>query len=746
VLLLALSIGVLTGTALGLLMAPPLPSHGAFASALVLCVCGLIASWRLQLARWAGIMLFAAVLSGARAQLDRSELEASALPANVEAVRGTIAGVPRTLGRASTFIVEVDDVLSGGEWEARTGRVEARNFGWAPAEGDRVEISGEARPLVDLPGAPRATILRRQRVTQEFEVERMRLLAGSSDQEARFDPVELRSWMEERINIYLEAPQSALLAGLLLGSRSELSPEVRAQFAQTGTSHIVAVSGFNVVIVSGFVGLVALRPLGVRGSALAAILAVIAYTLIVGAPPSAVRAAMMAGIALTARVVGRPADGINALMVAGAGMALWDPVVLQDLGFQLSMLATAGLILLIPQWDRARSWRTGALYFAMTPLAAQIATLPLVLHTFHSLSLVAVGANVLVAPMLPLAMATGGLLILVADLEPLAIAVSWLAWLPATAILESVRMLASVPGAWVATGAFPTLAMLISYVGLLFWILQKSPELRGFERFRRMIGVAAPIALGATVATLLVPMGSTNQLTGELLDSGTLIARSPSGKTLIVGTAASPQVLTASVAEHLPFAKRSIEVVILNDDLPASWRGVRAIAERYAVELLVIPGPALSDEFAAGVGQVVEAIDETRIDLGDETVVRILPHHAVAQNRSRTVPLAIAYGLTGISFPGQGNVVPVAEPDGWVSVIRVGDAVADSSNTAARVRWGRAASQSMNSPGTLDLAPRSDGPIGFSSDGYQLTIQWTGCVDQASACSAVIGGSEPQRE
>src|SRR5688572_22631237 len=138
-LLLALTLGVLTGTALGLWMTPPTPGPGAFALALLLSVCGVIASWRLPLARWLGILL----LAGARAQLDRAHLEAAALPADLEGVRGTITDVPRSVGRANAFIVEVDDVLSRGHWQAETGRVEARTFGWAPAEADRVEINGE---------------------------------------------------------------------------------------------------------------------------------------------------------------------------------------------------------------------------------------------------------------------------------------------------------------------------------------------------------------------------------------------------------------------------------------------------------------------------------------------------------------------------------------------------------------------------------------------------------------------------
>lgn len=722
-------------------MAPPFPGPGAVGAAVALATCGVVAGWQHRPTRWSGIVLLAALLGGLRAQSDRAAIEASTLPADVRAVRGTVAEVPRPVGRASVFVLDVDSISTDGKWENRPSRVEARTFGWVPAEGDRVELTGEPRAPLDMPGAPRATQLRRQRVTQEIQVERMQLLSSPLSSAGRLGPRDLRVWMEQRINAFLDVPQSALISGLLLGSRSDLSPEVRAQFAQTGTSHIVAVSGFNVVLVAGFVTSLSLGLMGVRMSALQAILAVLAYTLVVGAPPSAVRAAVMAGGALAARAVGRPADSLNALLLAGALIVLVDPLVVQDLGFQLSMLATGGLILLIPPVTTGRTWRERVGNHVMPPLAAQVATLPLVLHTFHSLSLVALLANVIVAPLIPIAMAAGGLLILLSGIDAFAVPVAWVAWLSATGILETVRVCAELPGAWLATGDFPVTAMLFAYAALAVWIIQRSPELQGLERVRPWLRVSAALLVGATMLSLMDPLRSSNELSGELLEFGDLmIVTSPSGKTLVVGTNVSPQILTTAIAERLPFWKRSIDVVVLSDDTPAAWRGARAIAGRYPVEILLTPPSEGTPEIPDGVARLVEASENLRLDLGDDTELRILPESTSSVARTRELPFALTYGGTGVKFPtaaaGSGAD---SVSDGWITVTRNSASESElTTSTGALVRWGRPTRRGTNSA-ALELIPRTIGPVLFTSDGQRLTLRWNGCQGADSACSTVTG-------
>src|SRR5438105_379757 len=146
--------------------------------------------------------------------------------------------------------------------------------------------------------------------------------------------------------------------------------------------------GFNVTLVAAALGAFAGRVVGRRAGLPLALVGVALYTLLVGAPPSAVRAAAMVAIALTAEAFGRPRDALAALVLAAAVLAGWDPWLLADLGFQLSVLATAGLILLQPllaaRLSRLPAWAAEGL---AATLAAQAFVLPLQLTTFHSASL-----------------------------------------------------------------------------------------------------------------------------------------------------------------------------------------------------------------------------------------------------------------------------------------------------------------------------------------------------------------------
>jgi len=233
---------------------------------------------------------------------------------------------------------------------------------------------------------------------------------------------------------------------------------------------------------------------------------------------------------------------------------------------------------------------------------------------------------------------------------------------------------------------------------------------------------------------------------GEMLNVGdVMMATSPSGKMLVVGTDISPTVLTAALAERLPFWKRTVDVVVLSEDSPAAWRGLEAIASQYQVEVLITEGGLIS-ELPVGVTRVVEAVDGSRLDLGDETVLKILPHTADNRSRNRLVPFTLAFGLTGVEFPASDSTAISSTPRGWLTVVRDSSSAANARGLATtRIRWDKSADRStMN--GGVDLIPRNDGPISFKSDGQRLTVNWIGCEASNSVCSLVIGDEQPIAE
>ncbi|MCX6813948.1 MAG: ComEC/Rec2 family competence protein [Candidatus Azambacteria bacterium] len=216
----------------------------------------------------------------------------------------------------------------------------------------------------------------------------------------------------DTINKIIFEPQASFLAALLVGAKRTLPPDLVDAFNRTGTSHIVAISGYNISIVSvmllNFLGYLLLpRRLIFWFVGIGLIL----FTLIAGAGASVVRAAIMGGLLILARREGRSYQITNAIIFAGAVMLFFNPYLLRyDAGFQLSFLATLGLVYLAPHFNKWFSRLPNFLSFRANlaaTLSAQIMTLPVILFGFGRFSLIAILANVLVLPVVPLTMFFG---------------------------------------------------------------------------------------------------------------------------------------------------------------------------------------------------------------------------------------------------------------------------------------------------------------------------------------------------
>ena len=206
------------------------------------------------------------------------------------------------------------------------------------------------------------------------------------------------------INSNLPNPQSAILSGILLGDKLNISKDWKQKLARTGTSHIVAVSGMNIVMLAEIlVGLGIIIGL-YRQKALWLSLALIWFFIaLIGFQPSAVRAGIMGSILIFCQILGRRNAGLRALVMAVAIMLAINPTLLRySLSFQLSVLATLGLILLSSTMQSKIKSE-----IASATLSAQIFTLPLLVYNFGNVSLVGLFANILIVPLLPVIMVLG---------------------------------------------------------------------------------------------------------------------------------------------------------------------------------------------------------------------------------------------------------------------------------------------------------------------------------------------------
>jgi competence protein ComEC len=210
----------------------------------------------------------------------------------------------------------------------------------------------------------------------------------------------------------LPEPRAGFLNGLLIGSSSTLSPDLRADFKATGTAHVVALSGWNITVIAG--GLErTLRFLRLRRRArfIFSASGIVLFVIMVGASASIVRAGVMGLLFIFAQSVGRRSAAGNAILAAGALMLALNPLLLRtDLGFLLSFAATLGLIYVAPIIEPLVRWLPKFFGFrehAANTISATVSTLPIVLVAFGRLSFVALPANLLLLPFLPYTMGVG---------------------------------------------------------------------------------------------------------------------------------------------------------------------------------------------------------------------------------------------------------------------------------------------------------------------------------------------------
>ncbi len=243
-----------------------------------------------------------------------------------------------------------------------------------------------------------------------------------------------RVYMENIVNTMIPAPQSALANGLLFGGDDRLSEDLQQKFAVTGMTHIVAVSGYNVSVIVMAVMAVAIF-VGVhrKYAVLIAIFGVLLFVALIGFPSSGVRAAIMGILILVAASYGRVSYMYGAILFTAAVMLVFNPLLLRyDIGFQLSFLATLGIVVVYPILEKLfmrRKTSIGIVEILLMTISAQIFVLPIIVYHFHILSVVSLLVNVLVLPILPITMLFVFLMIVISFIfYPLAMFFGWLSY------------------------------------------------------------------------------------------------------------------------------------------------------------------------------------------------------------------------------------------------------------------------------------------------------------------------------
>jgi competence protein ComEC len=432
-------------------------------------------------------------------------------------VVGVVSGEPNYTGRSGSFRLKVRELYLkdsdkalpvSGDVFVRIGeniRFEA---------GDLLELSGklEIPQEISGDGFPYRDYLARQGIYVTMSFPKTALLAVRQENFILQFLGDIRRSAREIIRANIPAEEGDVLAGILLGDTREIDPETKEAFRNTSTSHIVAISGANITIAVAMVLLLLVDFFKVRRNTalVVALVIVVAYVIMVGASPSVVRAGIMGVLVIVGWLLGREYAALSGLCGAALLMTAFNPNTLWDIGFQLSFMATLGLIVI------ARPLQNIAFVKNLPPfvqeglmltIAAEIMTLPLTIFYFQKLSLVSLAANLLAVPVLPLIMLTGALLLgagwLFGWLAWLVAGFGWAAWVFTAYMVGVVKWFAALPFASATLPPLHPIWLIYFYGGLGLFIWYKQDQQK---RLRKWLEehAAKPLVIGGIVLVNLL--------------------------------------------------------------------------------------------------------------------------------------------------------------------------------------------------------------------------------------------------
>ncbi len=444
-------------------------------------------------------------------------------------LRGVVVSIPNKSSQRVDFVLACQRLTTDKREIEVRGKTQVFLYTSVPAEinyGDRVSLSGR---LSLPPASANPGLFDYRRYLSYRNIHSLFSVYDSGDIE-RFGQAEmgffpsLISKIRRKIDFVIKStlPQleSSILAGLILGERCDLPRDIQEMFADAGVLHILAVSGLNVGLVL-FIFYGFFRGIGIpkRVTYLLTILVVIIFAQVVGNPPSAARASIMAICGLVAFLLDRDKHLYNSLTLAALIILIWNPFTLFDVGFQLSFMATLGILYLTPYFQshfrlsKPHKLVTYILGSLAVSAGALVGVYPITAFYFNKISLIALLSNIVVVPQVGVITALGfassiaGLFSL-----GLAQAVNTVNRLFVIVLFQSIRFFASLPFS-VKYVVNPSCIFILSYY-LFFSFL---PKMESSRSVRRLI-LFFPLLIIFSVAGLkIVP---SDKLTITFLDVG----------------------------------------------------------------------------------------------------------------------------------------------------------------------------------------------------------------------------------
>ena len=424
----------------------------------------------------------------------------------------------------------------------------------------------------------------------------------------------LREALADPLRRLIPEPEGGIVRGIVLGERAAVDADLASAFARSGTSHLLAISGFNMTLVATAVALVARGRARPAVTAFLTVSCVLAYSVLVGLAPSVSRAAVMAVVASLGLAFGRRPATDNALALAVATMVGIDASAIGDVGFLLSATATAGLLYLGDPIARCLGFLPGAIRQGLaTTLAATLPTIPIIAAVFGRVSLVSPLANLVAVPLFPPLMLAGAATAIAGTVSTdLAQLPGLLTYALAFLLRSVVETSASLPLASLAVpdglvaglayGALVAAALLFGPRGTSRLLTLVGGRVRRPTRFRvrvprsrlgrPVLFASAALAFVVTAAgavSVVWPAPTGIRVRALDVGQGDAYLVEFDGRTLLVDGGPDPARLLAELGASLPPWSRRIDVVALTHAHADHADGLLAVLERYAVGLAIEP-------------------------------------------------------------------------------------------------------------------------------------------------------------
>ena len=465
-------------------------------------------------------------------------------------------------------------------------------------------------------------------------------LPGGPDLQAFAD---LRAALGGPLRRLVPEPESGILLGIALGDRGSISADLAYAFSRSGTSHLLAISGFNMTLVGAAVGAALRGRAGPRVRAVAVVGAVVLYSLLVGLGASVVRSAIMAAATALGLALGRRAAAANGLSAAIAAMLVLDPATLGDAGFLLSAGATGGLLAFQAPIAARLRWLPSLVGDGLAAtLAATLPTLPIIAGIFGRISLVSPLANILAVPLFPFLMAAsvGTVAVGVVSIDaarPLAI----VAYVLALVLRVVVETTAALPLAAVDVPRGPLTAavlLLLCAGGVIAarrahltlprpawppwpaWPKMPRPPLPS----RRVAAVTlVALLVIVVIGSGLVAAAPAFRVRALDVGQGDAFLVEAAGKLALIDGGPDPNRLLAELGASLPAWQRRIDVVFLTHAHVDHGAGLIAVLERYDVGLAVAPRGLNPGPLADAWSTVIAKRGIARADVSAGSMVRL---------------------------------------------------------------------------------------------------------------------------